>query len=170
MDKEIVKSMREAIKQGNLDLVKKLNVNNEGLLNVDTLFGSWLHVASAHGQINIVEYLIKCGLDVNQNGDISGGTPVRSAAENGHLNIIQLLYQNGAKFDVSEARKNPLFGAIYDGHYEVAKFLIDKGIDITVSYSIGKLENVDAYEYARQFGQLEIADYIKEKLEAKKVH
>ena len=34
MDKEIVKSMREAIKQGNLDLVKKLNVNNEGLLNV----------------------------------------------------------------------------------------------------------------------------------------
>lgn len=73
MDKEIVKSMREAIKQGNLDLVKKLNVNNEGLLNVDTIFGSWLHVASAHGQINIVEYLIKCGLDVNQNGDISGG-------------------------------------------------------------------------------------------------
>lgn len=52
----------------------------------------------------------------------------------------------------------------------MAKFLIDKGIDITVSYSIGKLENVDAYEYARQFGQLEIADYIKEKLEAKKVH
>lgn len=29
MDKEIVKSMREAIKQGNLDLVKKLNVDNE---------------------------------------------------------------------------------------------------------------------------------------------
>ena len=170
MDKEIVKSMREAIKQGNLDLVKKLNVDNEGLINADTIFGSWLHVASAHGQINIVEYLIKCGLDVNQNGDISGGTPVRSSAENGHVDIIELLYQNGAKFDVSEARKNPLFGAIYDGHYEVAKFLIDKGIDITASYSIGKLENVDAYEYARQFGQLEIADYIKEKLEAKKIH
>ena len=89
MDKEIVKSMREAIKQGNLDLVKKLNVDNEGLINADTIFGSWLHVASAHGQINIVEYLIKCGLDVNQNGDISGGTPVRSAAENGHLDIIK---------------------------------------------------------------------------------
>lgn len=65
--------MREAIKQGNLDLVKKLNADNEGLMNADTIFGSWLHVASAHGQINIVEYLIKCGLDVNQNGDISGG-------------------------------------------------------------------------------------------------
>lgn len=52
----------------------------------------------------------------------------------------------------------------------MAKFLIDKGIDLTASYSIGELENVDAYEYARQFGQLEIADYIKEKLEAKKTH
>ena len=31
MDKEIIKSMREAIKQGNLDLVKKLNADNEGL-------------------------------------------------------------------------------------------------------------------------------------------
>lgn len=170
MDKEIVKSMREAIKQGNLDLVKKLNVNNEGLLNADTIFGSWLHVASAHGQINIVKYLIKCGLDVNRNGDLSGGTPVRSAAEHGHLDIVKLLYKKEAKFDVSKARKNPLFAAIYGGHYEVAKFLIDKGIDLTASYSIGKLENVDAYEYARQFGQLEIADYIKEKLEVKKVH
>lgn len=167
MDKEVMKSMRKAIKQGNLNLVKMLNEANEGLMDVNTVFGSWLHVASAHGQTDIVEYLINCGLDVNQNGDISGGTPVRSAAENGYLNIVELLYQNGAKFDVSEARKNPLFGAICDGHYEVAKFLIDKGIDITASYPIGTLENVDAYEYARQFGQLEIAEYIKEKLEEK---
>ncbi|MCM1158568.1 MAG: ankyrin repeat domain-containing protein [Bacteroidales bacterium] len=168
MDKEIVKLMREAVKQGDLDLIKKLHISNEGLINIDTVFGSWLHVASAHGQIEIVEYLIKCGLNVNQNGDISGGTPIRSAAENGHLDIIELLYQNGAKFDVSEATRNPLFGAICNGHYEVAKFLIDKGIDITASYSIGKLDNVDAYEYARQFGQLEIAEYIKEKLKGKK--
>lgn len=116
----------------------------------------------------IVKYLIKCGLDVNQNGDFSGGTPIRSAAENGHLDIVKLLYKKGAGFDVSKARKNPLFAAIYGGHYEVAKFLIDKGIDITAVYSIGELENADAYEYARQYGQLEIADYIKEKLEAKK--
>lgn len=61
-----------------------------------------------------------------------------------------------------------MFAAIYGGHYEVAKFLIDKGIDITATYSIGELENADAYEYARQYGQLEIADYIKEKLEEKK--
>jgi hypothetical protein len=50
-DKEILKLMREAVKQGNLDLIKKLHASNEELINVDTVFGSWLHVASAHGQI-----------------------------------------------------------------------------------------------------------------------
>ncbi len=165
MDKEIVKSMREAIKKGNLDLVRKLIIDNEGLLNVNTVFGSWLHVAAAHGKVNIAKYLIECGMDVNQNGDISGGNPIRSAADNGYLDIIKLLYQNGAEIDVSEATKNPLFSAIYGGYYEIVKFLVEKGIDITASYHIGKLGNVDAYEYARQFGQTEIANYLKEKLD-----
>ena len=164
MNKEKIKEIRTAIKQNNLELVKSIIKENEELLNVDTVFGSWLHVASAQGKISIVEYFIECGLELNKYGDISGGTPMRSAAENGHLDIIQLLHKKGAIFDVSEATKNPLFAAIYGGYYEVAKYLIDNGIDTTVKYPIGKLKNVDAYEYARQFGQTEIANYLKEKM------
>lgn len=164
IDKEIVKLMREAIKKGDIDLVKKLACDNEGLLHVDTTFGSWLHVAADCGKFDIVEYLIDSGLEVNKNGGISGGNPIRSAARNGKLDIVQLLHEKGANFDVSEATKNPLFGAICNGHYEVAKYLIDNGIDITVKYNVGKLDNVDAYEYARQFGQTEIANYIKENM------
>lgn len=163
LNKESIKNIRTAIKQNDLELVKSLIEEDEELLNVDTVFGSWLHVASANGKFEIVEYFIECGLDVNKNGDISGGTPVRSAASKGYLDIIKLLHQNGAVFEVSEATKNPLFGAICNGHYEVAKYLIDNGIDITAKYAIGKLDNVDAYEYARQFGQTKIADYIKDK-------
>lgn len=164
MNKEILKSMRKAIKQNNLDLVKSLIIANEELINIDTVFGSWLHVASAQGKFLIASYLIECGLDVNKNGDISGGTPLRSADENGHLDVVELLYQNGAKFDVSEAIKNPLFGAIYGGYHDIVKFLVENGIDITVQYSIGKLDNVDAYEYSRQLGQTKIANYLKEKI------
>ncbi len=164
MDKEEIKLMRQAIKAGNLNIVKELSLNAD-LLNVDTVFGSWLHVSATHGKYEITEYFIQCGLDVNRNGDISGGNPVRSASENGHLDVIILLYKNGAKFDVSEARKNPLFAAICNSHYDVVKFLVDHGIDITASYSIGELDNVDAYEYARQFGQIEIANYLKDKLQ-----
>ena len=164
MNKEVIKSMREAIKKDDLNLVKELLKTNDDLLDIDTPFGSWLHVAADYGKIEIAKYLIYAGIDVNRKGGISGGNPIRSAARHGYLDMIDLLYQSGTKLEVCAATQNPLFGAICNGHYEVAKFLIDKGIDITASYSIGKLENVDAYEYARQFGQLEIADYIKEKL------
>ncbi len=51
----------------------------------------------------------------------------------------------------------------------MVKFLVENGIDITASYPIGKLDNIDAYEYARQFGQTEIANYLKEKLEERKL-
>ncbi len=169
MDKEIIKSMREAIKKDDLNLVKDLLGTNDDLLDVDTPFGSWLHVAADFDRLEIAKYLIHSGIDVNRKGGISGGNPMRSAARHGNLDMVDLLYQNGTTLDVCQATHNPLFGAICKGHYEVAKFLIDKGIDITVSYSIGKLENVDAYEYARQFGQLEIAEYILEKLKEKKL-
>ncbi len=107
MEKEIIQSMRAAIKMGSLDRVKELLAKNKELLDVDTPFGSWLHVAADQGRMDIAKYLIECGMDVNRNGGISGGNPIHSAARNGRLDIIELLYHNGAKFDVSEARKIP---------------------------------------------------------------
>lgn len=164
MDKEILKEMRSAIKNNEMELVKKLIANNEGLLEERTVFGTWLHVAASHGKREMVDYFIECGIDVNIEGDISGGSPIRSASESGHLDIVEQLYRSGSSFDVSSFTKNPLFGAIYNGHIEVVKFLVEKGIDIKVYYAIGDLEKVDAYEYARQYGQTEIANYLKDKM------
>ncbi len=42
MDKELIKEMRQAIKRGNLDLIKEVLAANDGLLYVTTAFGSWL--------------------------------------------------------------------------------------------------------------------------------
>ncbi|MDO4167590.1 MAG: ankyrin repeat domain-containing protein [Eubacteriales bacterium] len=165
MDAEIMKAARQAIRTGDLELLKKLFTMYNDLFDAISPFGTWLHVAVEFNKMDIVKYLIDCGMDVNRNAGISGGNSLHNAACYGNLEIVKLLYKNGAKFDVSEATKNPLFGAIYNGHLEIAKFLVENGIDITASYSIGTLENVDAYEYARQFGQLEIAEYLKEKLE-----
>ncbi len=75
-----------------------------------------------------------------------------------------MLYQNGAKPDVSEFEKNPLFAAIYEGHYDVVVFLVENGIDITEEYPLGQSGNMDAYGYARMYGETEIAEYLKGKL------
>ena len=40
---------------------------------------------------------------------------------------------------------------------------MENGIDITKQYKIGKLEKCDAFEYARQFGRTQIANYLMEK-------
>lgn len=167
MDKELIKNMRQAIKQGDTITVKNMLENNEELIDAETPFGTWLQVASSHGQIEIVRFLIECGMDVNKSVGISAGAPIKNAAFNGHLDIVKLLYEHGAMLDVSEATKNPLFAAIYNGHFEVVRFLVEKGIDLNVYYAIGDLDKVDVYEYARQYGQTEIANYLQDNIKTR---
>lgn len=165
MNKEDIKKTRELIKQGDIESVKILVENDNDLLFAETPFGTWLEVASALNRIELVKYFIVCGIDINKCCGISNGGPIESAAFKGNLDIVKILYENGAVLDVSTAEKNPLFSAIYNNHVEVAKFLVENGIDISASYAIGDIESCDAYEYARQYGRTEIAAYLKEKLE-----
>ena len=63
------------------------------------------------------------------------------------------------------AKRNPLFGAIYGGHKEVVELLVEKGIDISIRYTGETIKNMNAYEYAREFVQTEIAEYLKQKMD-----
>ena len=161
MDKSILIEMRKAIKNNDLEKVKFLTENNNGILEEETPFGTWLEVAATKGNIDMVKYFIECGLDVNKCCGITNGGPLASAAFYGHLDIVKLLLENGATIDVSTAEKNPLFSAIYNGHLNVVEYLVEYGIDLKVAYDMGTLKNVDAYEYARQYGRTEIAEYLK---------
>ncbi len=78
------------------------------------------------------------------------------------MDVVRVLLELGAKFDVSEPERNPLFGAIYGGHAQVAKLLIDSGIDTTVKYSGKNMTNMDALAFARQFGRAEIVQLLKD--------
>lgn len=166
MDKELIKEMRKVVKNGELDKIIRLLKDNESLLYVQTPFGTWLNDAVKSGKIEVVNYFLERDLDVNHADAILGITPIVEAASDGYVDIVNVLYNNGATFEVGDFKNNPLFAAIYGGHFEVVKYLVENGIDITANYPIGTLDNVDAYEYARQYGQVEIAEYLKEKLDA----
>ncbi len=163
MDKILIKEMRQAIKDNDLNTVSTLVENNDGLLNVVTIFGTFLHDASMYGMYDIAKYLTDCGIDVNKKGGTRDSSAMTIAAFNGYMDIVKLLYENGADLDVSSFERNPLFAAIYNGHFEVVKYLVEKGIDLEANYAIGDLEKVDAYEYARQYGRTEIANFLKTK-------
>jgi ankyrin repeat protein len=148
---------RTAIKQGNLGRVKALVGNDKASLEVMTVFGTWLHVAAAHRQFEIVKYLVSIGADVNRRGGILGGGPLNEAASNGELEIVKFLHSAGASLDVTDPRWNPLFGAIQGGYTKVAKYLIDAGIDTSVRYSGENKKDMDAMALAKEWGRADIA-------------
>ncbi|MED1093675.1 ankyrin repeat domain-containing protein [Bacillus paramycoides] len=168
MDKKILnKAIRNAIKIGDINEVKQLIGNDKEILNTMTTFGTWLHVAAKKGHLEMVEYLINKGIDIDARGGTFDASALNLAAGAGHLEIVKYLIKTGAELDVSLAKRNPLFGAIYGGHKEVAEYLVEKGIDISIRYTGENIKNMDAYEYAREFGQTEIAEYLKQKMNEK---
>ena len=165
ISKEEKQKIRQIIKQGDIESLKIMINNNKELLFAETAFGTWLEVAADFGQIDIVKYLIDCGIDVNKSCGVSEGGAIKSASFEGHLDVVKLLIDNGAILDVSTAEKNPLFAAVYNDHLEVVKLLVANGIDYKRAYYIGSIDKCDAYEYARQYGRTEIAEYLKEQME-----
>ncbi len=161
MDKNVIQKMRQAIAQDDIDTVKMLMSENDDWMDVETATGSFLHDASKLGMYDIVCILVEEGMDVNKKGGMADLTPVVEAAFSGKLKIIDYLYNHGANIYDEDFESNPLFAAIYNNHFEVVKYLVDKGIDTKVTYSIGDIEECDAYEYARQYGRTEIAEYLK---------
>ena len=146
------KEIRSAIKLGNTERVVELIGNDIKRLHMMTPFGTWLHVASSQGKLEIVKQLIALGADVNQNGGVYGGGAINEAASGGHIDIVIYLLSCGAKLDVSEPDRNPLFGAISNGHVDIAELLIKSGIDSSVKYSGDR----DALAFAREQGQTEM--------------
>ena len=157
---EAQKAIRKAVKSGDLQQVKALVSEDESRLHMQTPFGSWLHVAASAGQLDIVEWLIAKGIDVDVHGGTAGGTPLDLAASDGQLEVVRCLIERGASLDVSEPERNPLFGAIYGGHTAVAKLLIDSGIDTSVKYSGENMTNMDALAFAKEWGRSDIVEML----------
>lgn len=166
MNKEQVELVINSICSNDLTSIKGfINANKEQIDSVTT-FGTMLQIASREGKMDIAKYLIDSGADVNIGGGFADSAMIDAVVQ-GHFDMVKLLFSNGAILDTSTFAANALFTAISGGYPDIAKYLIDQGIDLTAAYHIGKIENCDALEYARQYGQMEIYDYIKERLEKK---
>lgn len=75
--------------------------------------------------------------------------------------IVKRLLELGAVLDTTEPDRNPLFGAIYGGHTQVAKLLIDSGIDTSVRYSGANMKHMDALAFAKEWGRSDIVELLE---------
>ncbi|MEZ6140831.1 MAG: ankyrin repeat domain-containing protein [Zavarzinella sp.] len=162
--------IHRAIKQGQLDIVEQLIGDNPSALHICTPFGTWLQDAASCGQISILRWLVNKGLDVNFFNDSNEYPPLCKACAKGHFEVVKTLIDLGAAMDVSDSIRNPLFTTIvgtFDytpSHTAIARFLVGCGIDIKVRYS--NLGNMDALEFAREWGRKDIADFLETQLRA----
>ncbi|MFP3376465.1 ankyrin repeat domain-containing protein [Bacillus sp. SIMBA_069] len=165
MDKiQFAKRIRDSIKSGQLNTLKDLLEREPKMLEYVTLFGTWLHVATAHGQLEIIEYLINSGINIHAKCGTFSTNVLERAATKGHLHIVEYFIKHQVEMDTSEPDRSPLFAAIYSGHFEIVKLLVMNGIDITIKYSGNNMKEMDAYTFAVERGEMEIAEYVKRKL------
>ncbi|MFP9131372.1 ankyrin repeat domain-containing protein [Niallia sp. BSM11] len=168
MDKnQFAKDIRSAIKSGQLDTLRDLLEKEPEMLTWMTPFGTWLHVATAHGHLEIVEYLINAGIDINAQGGTFSTNALERAIAKGHLDIADYLISKNVEIDISEPDRNPLFAAIYGGHLEIVKLLVENNINISIKYTGETMKDMDAYAFAIERGQTEIAEYLKRMMDEK---
>lgn len=109
----------------------------------------------------MIKFLVESGMDINRNEGVPKSAPIAHAASEDEMGIVEYLLDNGAILDVSDPNRNPLFSAIYGGHFNIVKYLVQSGIDITVKYTGDTMKDMGAYEFAIERGQVEIAEYLK---------
>ena len=156
----IAKRIRAAMDQGDAESMANLIRANDAL-RLMTPFGTWLHIAASSGNLKMVQALIELGAEVNARGGTFDGNALNVAASNGHLEVVEYLLSLGAEMDVNEPERNPLFAAIYGGHVDVVRLLLAHGIDPTVTYNGPNMKDMDAFAFATERGQREIADVLK---------
>ena len=124
--------------------------------------------ASGYGELEVVQYLINKGADINAKND-NGGTALMVASMEGHLAVVKALvegkngllsmFSKGADINAKDNNNGvtALMEASMYGHLEVVKYLINKGADINAKDS--KLGGTALIGASTQ-GHLEVVKYL----------
>ena len=146
--KEIVRILLENRANPNLSCV-----DNKGVTGFTTLM-----FAASKGYKDIVEMLIKAGVDVNAQ-DTNNWTALTFAIQGDYKEVVKILLDNGAKYYLSSkfVQENvfifpPLIFAAAKGYKEIVEMLIAAGADVNTQVDSGET----ALMLASQHGHLEV--------------
>lgn len=96
--------------------------------------------ATKISRLDLVEFLLDKGCDINQKDTVCGNTAIFYAIENGDSEIVAYLLKNGADLSIkNDDGETPLIYAIKTHSHNIVKLLIDNGADINQKNSSGEI-------------------------------
>ncbi|OEL21747.1 hypothetical protein BAE44_0017234, partial [Dichanthelium oligosanthes] len=114
-----------------------------------------LQAAARMGRLDVVKCMVKeLGFDINVGSSETGVTALHAAALDGKLDTVRYLLDNGAdpnKIDVPGevplhcAAKYGILSTSSEGHDEVAKLLLSRGVIVDRAYSYGTPLHIAAF-------------------------
>lgn len=158
-----------AIMKHDLDSLKKLLEEHPEYINyVDPSDGTLLHRAAMDGNVEIVKYLLSLDLDINKRSGEFDCSALKKAVSYENIDVVKYLLDSGAEIDTSNIFRNPLFSVTRNEKVDCTKLLIEKGIDVSISYKKEDGELWDALRQARVYARnREIVDIIEKEANKK---
>jgi ankyrin repeat protein len=153
--KIVVRDIFEATKYGELERVKSLVQSDPKLVtSTSPENGMWpLAFAAANDRIQIAEFLLNQGANIEQTGEY--GTALHDAADAGHLEMVKLLLAKGANVNsqANNWKRSPLDMAATsrDQSKECVEVLLSHKANVKLTDSLGRtpLHRVNDQEVAR---------------------
>lgn len=145
----------KAAAEGDLAKVQALIEKNPELVKArDEEASTPLHGAAAAGHIEIVEYLLSKGADIDARNN-ANQNPLLYAAYNGRAPVVRLLLDKGADFKQPDRYgRTILHYPVREGHRDVVEILMKNGMDIMVEDGMA----VSPLRYAVEGGHADIID------------
>ena len=149
-------SLYASVYRGDISKIRR-HLDRGGDINAENEQGeTLLHMAAKYGQMEIVQFLINRGADVNAGtgvGEFSwvpvGKTPLMMVSVEGHVKIAKLLIERGADVNAKTNRGDTaLMYAVTLKHIEIAKLLIERGADVNAHNNHGSTALMDVGRYA----------------------
>eukprot|EP00210_Caulerpa_lentillifera_P006390 g6104.t1 len=125
------RELMNAAKYGILRELQRLSNAGVDLSVIDPDYHDFtaLHLASQHGHVESVHYLLQKGLDINRT-DNYGLTPLHIAAFYGKSKVAKLLLRNGARSDCQDVSgATPLHMAARKGRTAIVVALLEHNAD-----------------------------------------